>query len=58
MQKHLTMVCLCGINMKINNPIPKEIRKEMKKLDNLIEKLKEKNIINQTEVDAIKEKKK
>jgi len=44
--------------MKFNNPIRKEIRQEMKKLDNLIEKLKEKNVITAQEVDAIKEKKK
>lgn len=44
--------------MKFQNPIRKEIRQEMKKLDNLIEKLKEKNIITAQEVDAIKEKKK
>jgi len=43
--------------VKINNPIPREIRKEMKKLDSLIEKLKEKNVINQSEADVIKGKK-
>jgi len=44
--------------MKINNPIPKEVRQEMKKLDLLIDKLKEKNVITAQEIEKIKQGKK